>query len=167
MAGEFRLSYTASDINEKLGKIDNLANKDEIPSKLSELTNDRSFATEEYVDNAIANIDIPEVDLSDYVQKSELPTKVSELENDSGYITSVPVTSVNGLVGDVVIEIPEQVQADWTQTDEAAKDYIKNKPKIATDEDLMDILSELKMVNPIVDSDGSILTSPTGKIYSL
>lgn len=64
-------------------------------------------------------------------------------------------------------EVPEQVQSDWTQTDETALDFIKNKPDIATDEDVMGMLSELGMVNPVTTSDGSILTSPTGEIYSL
>ena len=37
------------------------------------------------------------------VIKESIPTKISELANDSGYITSVPVTSVNGETGDVII----------------------------------------------------------------
>lgn len=61
MANEYVLSYTATDINERLGKIDSLAEKSELPSKLSELTNDRGFATETYVDNQIAAIPTPDV----------------------------------------------------------------------------------------------------------
>lgn len=52
----------------------------------------------------------------------------------SGY-----VTSVNGQTGDVTIEIPEispQVQSDWNQTDETATNYIKNKPSLATSEEI-------------------------------
>ena len=45
MATEYKLSYTASTINEKLGKIDSLAEKSEIPTKTSELTNDSGFLT--------------------------------------------------------------------------------------------------------------------------
>ena len=56
-----------------------------VPTKLSELEDDSSFA-----------------------KTSELPTKTSELENDSGYITSsdipsIPVQSVNGKTGAVVL----------------------------------------------------------------
>ena len=56
-----------------------------VPTKLSELEDDSSFA-----------------------KTSELPTKTSELENDSGYITSsdipsIPVTTVNGKTGAVVL----------------------------------------------------------------
>ena len=42
---EYRLSYTASKIDEKLGQIDNLAKKNEVPSKTSQLTNDSGFIT--------------------------------------------------------------------------------------------------------------------------
>lgn len=49
MATEFRLSYTAADINNRLGKIDILAEKTEVPTKTSELVNDSGFATESYV----------------------------------------------------------------------------------------------------------------------
>lgn len=80
MATEYKLSYTGAEIDEKLGKIDNLATKDELPSKTSELTNDSEFATETYVQN--------------YAQ----PKGNYALESD---IPSVPVQSVNGQIGAV------------------------------------------------------------------
>jgi hypothetical protein len=46
MATEFKLSYTANEINTKLGKIDGLAEKSELPTKISDLTNDSNFATQ-------------------------------------------------------------------------------------------------------------------------
>lgn len=58
MATEFKLSYTAQEINSKIGEISNLAKKSDLPSKLSELTNDSGFATENYVNEAVNNIDI-------------------------------------------------------------------------------------------------------------
>lgn len=45
MATEYKLSYTASEINNRLGEIDNLAKKNEIPTKTSDLTNDSGFIT--------------------------------------------------------------------------------------------------------------------------
>jgi hypothetical protein len=70
-----------------------------------------------------------------------------------------------------VIDLPflnqEQIQADWTQTDETAVDYIKNKPTIATDEDAMDLVTELGYVTPVASSDGSIYIKENGVIYSL
>lgn len=71
MATEYKLSYTASDINSKLGQIDNLAKKSEVPTKVSELTNDSGYltehqsleglATEGYVNSAIAAIPPPDM----------------------------------------------------------------------------------------------------------
>lgn len=97
MATEYKLSYTASDINSKLGQIDNLAKKSEVPTKVSDLIDDSDhrtvtdtekaswnaksnfsgnyndltnkptipstdgLATENYVDNAISAIPIPDV----------------------------------------------------------------------------------------------------------
>ena len=71
MATEYKLSYTASDINSKLGQIDNLAKKSEVPTKVSELTNDSGYltehqsleglATENYVDSAITAIPPPDM----------------------------------------------------------------------------------------------------------
>lgn len=55
MATEYKLSYTASEINSKLGKIDGLAtdmatkaNKSAIPTKTSQLTNDSGYITSEH-----------------------------------------------------------------------------------------------------------------------
>lgn len=105
MANEFRLSYTAADINTRLGKIDDLANKSELPTKTSDLINDSDFATKNYVQNYAQPIgdyalkgDIPKVDLSNYALKSEIPTDylteipeeyITETElNAKGYLTS-------------------------------------------------------------------------------
>lgn len=69
---EYRLSFTAEEIDEKLGKIDNLAEKSQIPSKLSELIDDKGYALKS---------EIPEIDLSDYALSSEIPID---------YLTSIP-----------------------------------------------------------------------------
>ena len=71
MATEYKLSYTASDINSKLGQISTLAKKSEIPTKVSELANDSGYltkhqsldglATESYVNSAIAAIPPPDM----------------------------------------------------------------------------------------------------------
>ena len=74
MATEFKLSYTAADINARLGKIDNLADKSELPTKLSDLTNDSGFATKNYVQDYAQPV-------GDYALKSEIPTD---------YLTEIP-----------------------------------------------------------------------------
>ena len=71
------------------------ANKSDIPTKTSQLTNDSDFATNASVDQKIANASTGgTVDLSSYAKKTDLPTKTSQLTNDSGYITD-EITELN------------------------------------------------------------------------
>ena len=92
-------------------ELSNKADKNEIPTKISQLSNDKGYltehqdlsdyATKSYVDSEIANIQLGggEVDLKGYATKDELnakanvediPTKTSELQNDSNFISSIP-----------------------------------------------------------------------------
>lgn len=57
--------------------------------------------------------------------------------------------------------------ADWSQDDENALNYIKNKPTIAADEEIMDFMAEINLITPVTSSDGDILTGNNGEIYSL
>jgi hypothetical protein len=73
-------------------------------------------------------------------------------------------------------------QPDWAQNDPAAADYIKNKPfyddgenihklddkylNLATDEDIMDTMTEMGLVTPVM-LEGAILISNDNEIYSL
>ena len=67
-------------------------------------------------------------------------------------------------VDDAVAAVPEQVQSDWNQTDESAVDYIKNKPEIATDDEIITLLTEEDMFPVVTDSDGSILSDENNNI---
>ena len=65
-------------------------------------------------------------------------------------------------------ELPQNsVQSDWNQNDETKADYIKNKPSIATNDDAMDLLSEIGIIEPITNSNGEILISASNEIYFL
>ena len=55
-------------------------------------------------------------------------------------------------------------QADWNQTNNTALDYIKNKPEIATDEEIIEMLMEEDMFPVVTDSDGSMLADENGDI---
>lgn len=93
--------------------------------------------------------------------------KNNNSSQDNVYIEYIWSDDAWESIGDTSINIPEQVQADWNQDDETDASFIKNKPENATDDDAMVLLAELNVVSPLTISDGSIITSSTGKIYSL
>lgn len=75
----------------KVNEWNNKADRSEIPTKTSQLTNDSDYATNASVDEKIASASTGgTVDLSSYAKKTDIPTKTSQLTNDSGFITEVP-----------------------------------------------------------------------------
>lgn len=77
MANEYRLSYTATEIDEKLGKIDSLAEKSEIPTKVSQLTNDNGYLTQHQDLSAYAKTaDLGSLATKDTVAKTDLASDV-------------------------------------------------------------------------------------------
>lgn len=59
------------------------------------------------------------------------------------------------------------VQPDWNQNDSAAPDYIKNRPLIATNDDILNFLVDIGAVVPITNLAGEILISSSDEIYYL
>ena len=49
MATEYKLSYTAAEVDERLKEIDNLAKDSDIPTKISDLQNDSGFITQHMI----------------------------------------------------------------------------------------------------------------------
>lgn len=49
------------------------------------------------------------------------------------------------------------VQSDWNETDEASLAFIKNKPEIATNDEIIALLLETDMFPVVTEADGSIL----------
>lgn len=87
-----------------------IAKREDLPSALSQLSNDTGYATQ-----------------------SSIPKNISQLTNDSGFVTSTqassaaPVQSVNGQTGNVIITLPpSQVNPDWNSTSGVSQ--ILNKP---------------------------------------
>lgn len=83
MASVYKLSYTAQEIDARLGKIDNLAKKSELPTRTSDLTNNSGFITESDMQGYAQPI-------GDYALKSEIPE-----------MPEIPIVSVNGKIGEV------------------------------------------------------------------
>lgn len=62
------------------------------------------------------------------------------------------------------VEVP---QSDWHQNDETAKDYIKNKPTIPNDEEMLELLMETEIASPVSDEAGAVYIDNNEKIYIL
>lgn len=58
-------------------------------------------------------------------------------------------------------------QADWDQTNELAPDYIKNKPIEETEDDAIDMLTEMGLVDPVMDEENNILTDEDSNIFTI
>lgn len=102
--------------------------------------NDLELANKQYVDTNTA-------DIVKYSEQTLTEEQQAQARTNIGAISS------SGLV-----------QSDWNQNDSTASDYIKNKPKIATDDDILDLLTELGEITPVVASDGSIYTDNQNRI---
>lgn len=148
MALEFKLSYTANDINNRLGKIDSLAEKRELPTKTSELINDSGFVNETYVQEYAQPV-------GDYTLKSEIlgfateeyvNNKIAEIGGGTGggsgsaegavlytaqTLTDAQKTQARTNIGAAAIGSGGgsgiSVQSDMNQNDSNAPDYIKNR----------------------------------------
>ena len=63
-----------------------------------------------------------------------------------------------------IADLTEQVQSDWSEDNETSPAFIKNKP---TEEDAMELISELGLIEPVIAEDGSIYIDENGAIYSI
>lgn len=55
-------------------------------------------------------------------------------------------------------------QSDWNENDETSLAYIKNKPEIASDDDIIKMLAELDMIAAVADSDNAMLADENENI---
>lgn len=112
------------------------ATKEEIPSIAG-------LATEEYVDEEIAKIDVTN-QLTDYAKTTDIPTKTSQLTNDSNFLISIPSEYI-------------------TETELEAKGYLTEHQDIsglATKEEIpSDYVKTVNGVSP--NADGNVTISAT------
>lgn len=124
MATEFKLSFTATEVNSRLGKIDKLAEKTELPTKVSQLENDSNYLTSipsEYVTESelnakkyLTNFTETDPTVPSWAKASTKPsyTKsevgLGNVDNVEQYSVNnpppYPVTSVNGATGAVTVK---------------------------------------------------------------
>lgn len=96
----------------------------QIPTKVSELTNDKSYTTSSEVDSRIKAIVGAAPAALDTLEEI-----ASKLEDNDDIISGITNTLANK-ADKSDLEVLINVQSDWNQTDSSKDDYIKNKPTL-------------------------------------
>lgn len=113
---EYKLSYTGAEVNAKLSQIDNLAKKNDIPTKTSQLTNDSDFITG-YTETDPTVPSWAKASTKPTYTKSEIG--LSNVDNVKQYSANnpppYPVTKVNNKTGAVSLTASD-VWADASGT---------------------------------------------------
>lgn len=149
MANEYKLSYTAKEIDTKLGKIDNLATKSEVPTKTSDLTNDSGYITD-YTETDPTVPSWAKSSTKPSYTKSEVG--LGNVDNVKQYSTSnpppYPVTKVNNKTGAVALSASD-VGADATGTASSAVSAHNTNSSAHTDirEQISQLSSEIADLN--------------------
>ena len=119
MSTEYKLPFTASEISEKLTKVDEKQNKTDVA--LTTTSKEIVGAINE-INDKLAASDGEVVSWNDLKDKPTIPSKTSELTNDSGFITlaDVPtsgggsgVTSWNDLQDKPFEELEPEIKITW------------------------------------------------------
>ena len=91
--------YEINENSNNVNKLDlsNYVTKSEMPTNVSDFINDagyvtrshthNNYATKTYVDDAIANIEIGDIDLSNYATKADLNNKANLIHSHDQYLT--------------------------------------------------------------------------------
>ena len=165
-----------NNINNKVNRneLDAYAKKSDVEGLIPD-----NIATNEYVDKKVSDLVSSAPEALDTLQElskalgddpnfattiaTELGNKVDKVEG-KGLSTNDYTDEEKAKLASISEGAGKTVQSDWNQTDETANDYIKNKPKIATDDDIIDFLTELGEITPVAASDGSIYTDNQNRI---
>jgi hypothetical protein len=173
MTNEFKLSFTATEINARLGEIENLAQKAELPTKISDLINDSGFISD-YIETdptvpdwakepTKPNYTAEEVGaLPDTTVIPEVPVNVSAFANDVGYLTehqSLADYAKTDELGSLAFKddlTASDVGADASGT--ASSAITSHNTSINSHNDIRDVIGELTTrLNALADSDDTTL----------
>ena len=81
------------------------------------------------------------------------------------YINQTPENTNPSVLATLLSGLNEQ--SDWNQNDDTQPSYIKNRPLIATNDDILNFLVDIGVVVPITNLAGEILISSSDEIYYL
>ena len=99
---------SSHDLKQVLGNID-IDNKGDIQQQIDNISSSIMVPDSELSSsstNAVQNKIVKQA-LDDKADKTAIPTKTSQLTNDSGFLTTAPVTSVNGHIGKVNLNLSD------------------------------------------------------------
>lgn len=102
--------------------------------------------------------------------KAEIDRYVTEKEEAlKGVDGETPYIGENGnwFIGETDTGKPAGAKADWAQENPDAPDYIKNKPDIPTEEDIMAMLTEAGVIEPLYADANTVYTDNNGAVYIL
>lgn len=102
--------------------------------------------------------------------KAEIDRYVAEKEEAlKGADGETPYIGENGnwFIGETDTGKPAGAKADWAQENPEAPDYIKNKPDIPTEEDIMAMLTEVGVIEPLYADANTVYTGSNGAVYIL
>ena len=175
--------YTAEEVDEKIAEIptfdptnyytkSQLYTKTETNGFLAQKANTSSLATVATSGSYNDLLNKPTIpDVSNYYTKSETynQTEVNNLLSAKADTSSLSTVATTGDYDDLINKptIPAaQVQSDWSQSDNTKVDYIKNKPTIPTNAELLPIESgSATNTKSYIDSINTILVRTSRKIY--
>lgn len=131
--------------------------------------------SKQYVDDAIANVEISDEQLENYATKDEIPTKTSQLENDSNFAiqpnftfninmiasTDQPSVTTSGMYPNLVItfNIPQGITSGGGQTTEEAIYY----GRLSINE-IGESVVQYNSITPTMIKNGTNITKTTPQI---
>lgn len=165
---EYKLSYTGAEVNAKLSQIDNLAKKNDIPTKTSQLTNDSDFITG-YTETDPTVPSWAKASTKPTYTKSEIG--LSNVDNVKQYSANnpppYPVTKVNNKTGAVSLTASDVGAATSQQFAELSAEIANLQNNELLVQNVAQKVPYVKVAEPPTFVDSVDEMTDTSKMYVL